>query len=151
MLNQINKAFAELDAEMLERQTAWALERYDAVRALDRKDFNTLEQFLDVQIGTAGGKVWHTQITMTNKAMLTEFVAKNVAKTIANRNNRIVKALGKEGVTEITEFTLAHNGNGFEGTFKIAGCLVTIETILAGGYNIQCLHQRTLVKVRKEK
>ena len=77
-----------------------------------------------------------------------EFVAKNVAKMIANRNDRIVKALNKNGVTEIPEFNLLHGSNGFEGAFKVAGYWVTINTILAGGYNIQCLHQRTLVKVK---
>ena len=154
MLNQINKAFAELDAEMLERQTAWALERYDALHALNRDDYDTGHREADyfrfnaILHSIAGGKAWYREMMYTNKAMLTEYVAKNVAKMIANRNDRIVKALNKNGVTEIPEFTLLHGSNGFEGAFKVADYWVTINTILAGGYNIQCLHQRTLVKVK---
>ena len=33
MLEQINKAFIELDAKMLERQTVWAMERFDTLKA----------------------------------------------------------------------------------------------------------------------
>ena len=74
--------------------------------------------------------------------------AKNVAAIIKKRNDRIGRALIKQGINEIPEFTLIHCSDGYEGTFIVAGHKVHIETILAGGYNIQCLHQRTLIKVK---
>ena len=151
MLYQIQTAFADLDAQMLERQTEWAMERFDELAAA-RKDgrFADLDVFERGArlVELAGGKKWYEQITGGNKQMLAEFVAKNVAAIIEKRNARIVAALTKQGITEIPAFTLYHHGNGYEGFFKVAGHQVTIHTIIAGGYNIQCLHERTLIKAK---
>jgi len=96
----------------------------------------------------AGGKTWYDTFYGRSEQDIVGIVAKNVAAIIEKRNHRIVSALIKKGINEIPEFTLIHCSDGYEGTFIVAGHKVHIETILAGGYNIQCLHQRTLIKVK---
>jgi hypothetical protein len=75
-------------------------------------------------------------------------IIKNTQSKIDRRNAQIIKALEKKGVSEIPEFDLVEYSDGLEGYFEVAGNKITIRTILAGGYNIQCLHARTLVKIK---
>lgn len=148
MLTKIEKAFATLDARMLERQMEWAARRREAVKAAEaavEKGKWYSERLWNARIEAAGGKAWAGILLSYNWAALVEM---NVTALIAKRNAKIVAALTKNGVTEIPDFELVECSDGVEGTFNVAGNIVTIKTILAGGYHIQCLHQRTLVKVK---
>ena len=165
MLDQINKAFATLDAKMFTTQLNWASRRKQAINEF--RDNNYLGHtygrpvnenaknwgkdslgFYEAIWWVSGGKTWYKLLSETSAASLTSVIRKNVDGLIASRNNRIIKALEKKGITEIQDFELTECSDGYEGTFNVDGHVVTIKTILAGGYNIQCLHARTLIKVK---
>ena len=147
MQTQIDNAFAALNAQMLERQMAWADRRRAAIKEAEAKVepgkwFS--ERLWNARIETAGSKTWAAILLAGDWRAMVE---KNVAGLIAKRDATIIAALAKKGITEIADFELTHTSDGVEGAFEVDGHRVTIRTILAGGYNIQCLHQRTLVKV----
>lgn len=150
MIAQIQTAFADLNAKMLDRQLAWAKARREATKAKIAELQPTRRQmgewaYYDAVFAAAAGKTWFNILL---SADWEELVAKNVANTIAKRDAQIIKALNKAGIEELPAFQLVEVSDGVEGLFIVDGHSVTIRTILAGGYNIQCLHQRTLVKVR---
>ena len=80
--------------------------------------------------------------------MVNGHVKKNVTNIINKRDKKVVDALIKNGVNDIPDFKVNHRGDGYHGFFDVGGHKVTINTVLAGGHNVQCLHQRTTVKVK---
>ena len=71
---------------------------------------------------------------------------------VARRNIKIADKLNKAGVNEMVSATIERSADGFNGLFTVntnSGTkTVTVNTIFAGGYNIQCAHFRVLVKVK---
>ena len=156
MQNQINNAFAKLNVTMLERQVAWAMGRKAKVvayRASEQYKIDRTQKWgssitCSHEIDLCGGKGWYGIIASGSEKGIAVAVEANVNASIARRDAQIIKALTKIGVTTIPEFELVEVSDGVEGFFDVAGHRVTIRTILAGGYNIQCLHTRTLVKIK---
>ena len=65
------------------------------------------------------------------------------------RNKRVAKKLHDAGVKDIeldAEFVM---GDNFEGTWFVDNFLVSLKVIYAGGYDVQCLHPRVLIKVKE--
>lgn len=152
---KLNEIFAPMDTQVLENTQAWAKARVKAISEFKKSDeYKTLRgsSLYEKLFALAGGKTWYNVFDGRNASMIEECVVKHCAAVALNRNKSIEAKLVKAGVSEVISETFTHTNDGFNGVFVVmtdAGKkVVTIQTILAGGYNIQCLHMRVLVKVK---
>jgi len=157
IIAKLNEVFAPMDAKVLEQSKEWAKGRAQAIR-----DFKASDEYQAIRrdafalyaklYAIAGGKTWYNVFNGNSAAIIEEFVTKNCAAIAAKRNANIANKLEKAGVTEVVSEEFHHTNDGFNGVFVVntnAGRKsVRIETIYAGGYNVQCLHLRVLVKVK---
>ena len=157
IIDNLNQVFKKFDDEVLESSKKWAQERVAAIREFKMSDeaqhlrHNQYAYYTKL-FALAGGKSWYNVFDSRSKSMIEEFMEKNHQNTIDKRNASIAKKLEKAGVTEVLSEEYVYTKDGFNGIFRVntdAGVKrVSIDTIYAGGYNIQCLHLRVLVKVK---
>ena len=153
IVKSLSSFFAEQDKKIEDRDVEWAMERVAAIaeykKANDHGRRTNSFAYYEGLFAAAGGKTWYNLFYGRNRPMIEEAVRKAARSTAAKRNHKIADKLQKKGVEEVLEASVVYCTDGFRGVFKINGDkFVTIESILAGGYNIQRLHQRVLVNVK---
>jgi len=156
IMQKLDEVFAPMDLIVVEAAKKWGVERFEAVKEFIRsKEYkeitNTTEKY-DKLHAIAGGKTWYNVFNGRNKMLIEEFMVKNCEMVVKKRNASIAKKLEKAGVSEVLGESLYDTKDGFNGFFKVVTDKgiknVNVETIMAGGYNIQCLHLRVLVKLK---
>ncbi len=157
IMANLNEVFVEMDAKVLEKTQEWAKERQEALREFQKSDeYQTLRRnqfaLYERMWNICGGKGWFQEMNYCRPADLEKVVIKNCKRVADSRNASIANKLTKAEVTEVIDTTYNRTSDGFNGTFVVntnkGRKVCTIDTIYAGGYNIQCLHLRILVKVK---
>ena len=160
LLKQIEAAFSESDAQSLDKLPE-AIER-------QRNAYYELKQEISRAFHSHGIESYEYRMACKqNRTLFSESfkddygwgrdehivrATKSLKKTHDARNDRIVRRMEKYGIKKIDvdNFKVIY-GQDFSGLWIIDGHEVSIKVIWAGGYNIQCLHHRVLVKVKVNK
>lgn len=155
IVESLNTLFAPMDAVVLVESQKWATVRQAALQDFENSDEyeqlrrDTFARFAKL-FEIAGGKTWYE--IFKKSPDVPAFVAKNCAAISAKRNATITAKLIKAGVSQVVSESYSDTADGFDGVFVVmtdkGQKKVTVNTIRAGGYNIQCAHLRVLVKIK---
>ena len=134
MPEQLKQLYEQIKAELIEYNTNFRNE-YRSDWEKVRKNEMKKEDFSKKYKGVEFYKVFY----QTDEDIVKEANA-DAKSYVLDIVSRVQKVAG-----EITDWNLYINGSHLNGTVTGTRCKVKVETILAGGYNIQCLHNRVLV------
>ena len=134
MPEQLKQLHEQIKAELVEYYTNLRTECLS-----DREKTRTGEMTWEDFKKKYKGVDYYKTIYMTDSEIVKESEA-DAKSYVLDLVSRVQKKVG-----EITDWNLCIRGSHLNGTVKGTRCNAKIETIIAGGYNIQRLHNRVLV------
>ena len=148
LINTLTKEFVELEAQLLKETQEWAAGRRAALTVWKQgegKEFkHNAHEYYARAFVIMGGKTWYQMQNGRSAADCDLVIAKVCAEAAAARIAKITKSLLALGVEECELVEAQSGGTTADGVYKMVTNLVplsvTISTIYAGGYNIQCAH-----------
>lgn len=155
LITQIAEALKSHDVQVLQSELDSVTERVAAMQFYKSNSphrGSTDSRYYTGLFDSVGGKTWYNIIDGRNRSMINEYLIKRHNASIEARNAKIAKKFEKLEITEATKSAYEYATGRFFGRWVIetnqGSKMVEIESILAGGHNIQCLHNRVLTKVR---
>jgi hypothetical protein len=155
MFDELGAVFAEMDSVVLANTIDWANKRAAQIaeyKALpEYRKLNAYDRAYKV-IELAGSSAWSRALVYGTDESRVKYCKEYCEAVIANRNAKMVKKLDKAGVENVLSSSFTHTRDGFNGVFEVntdkGNKIVEVQTIYAGGYNVQCAHLRVLTKIR---
>lgn len=157
IVKQLDEVFKDLDERLVKESVEWVMKHYHAYMDYMNSDENadrslSYDERSKREIYIAGGATYRNMFNHHSEDEIKKRATKKAKSVIQSRNTAIANKLIKAEITEVLDSHFTSTHDGFDGIFKVetnkGPKKVTISTIYAGGYHIQCFHLRVLVKVR---
>lgn len=156
IIQKLESTFEDFDSRKLEADIEWSKNRVQALKEFrannKQSDFGCSFKWYGKLFEIAGGKTWYNLFNGNSQDSINEFLEKNAKVRSEKRNAKIALKVQESGATSVTSGDIVFSNDGFDGVFILetdkGTKKLTINTILAGGYDVQCLHYRTLVKIK---
>ena len=156
LLKDISEVLSKYDVEVLVNILKYIPKRKEAIKkyASEHKDEKRSDVwgYYKAMWNIAGGKGWYSLLTEYTMEDIINKVTKIEKEKCECRNAKFALKLEKENITSIKECTRAYTSDGWEGIWRVETDkgirIITMSVIGAGGYNVQCFHYRTLLKIK---